>query len=215
MQPSGSTTEATLLVTPLWRAPNPDDIFHAFLYRHGQTIDLTPTLPMGEFGQFSIAADINDRGDVVGYSSPFELFPQPFLWRKGTLTDLPVILPGDDIAIPTSINNSGEVVANSLSLSTTEPHAALLSRGRLISIGLGVPSSINNRGQVVGSGPGGAFLYQRGTRIELNSVLPAGSGWELSDASDINDRGQIVGGGIHNGAFHAFLLSPSKKRDDD
>jgi probable HAF family extracellular repeat protein len=45
-------------------------------------------------------------------------------------------------------------------------------------------------------------------------VLPADSGWVLSFAVDINDRGQIVGGGFHNGAFHAFLLSPSKDDDD-
>ena len=91
----------------------------------------------------------------------------------------------------------------------------LLSHGQLISLGPGVANSINARGQVVGfslvSGNETAFLYQNGTRIELNSVLPAGSGWALAFASDINDRGQIVGTGIHNGALHAFLLSPSKK----
>jgi probable HAF family extracellular repeat protein len=196
--------------------PGADLDLHAFLYRHGQTIDLTPTLPGGEFGSFSIATDVNDRGAVVGYISPFEIFQQPFLWRKGTLTDLPLVLPGDDIAVPFRINNSGEVVGFSLSFSDFEDHAVLLSHGQLISLGPGVATSLNDRGQVVGnsvvSGTQAAFLYQKGTRIELNSLLPAGSGWILSFASDINDRGQIVGSGIHNGAFHAFLLSPSTNK---
>jgi uncharacterized membrane protein len=99
--------------------------------RHGQTIDLTPTLPGGEFGQISIVQDINDRGVVVGYFSPESglLVPHPVLWRNGTLTDLPLILPGDDWAIPMRINNAGEVVGGSF-MSTFEQHAVLLSHGR-------------------------------------------------------------------------------------
>ena len=194
--------------------PGADLDLHAFLYRHGLTIDLTPMLPGGEFGSFSIATDVNDRGAVVGYRSTFrDIFQEPFLWRRGTLTNLPLVLPGDDVAIPNRINNRGEVVGWSQSLFFFEQHAVLLSHGQLISLGPGVANSINNRGQVVGSnfatGNETAFLYQNGTRIELNSVLPAGSGWALAFANDINDRGQIVGGGFHNGAFHAFLLSPS------
>ena len=188
---------------------------HAFLYRPGQTTDLTPTLPTEIFAQFSTATDINDRADVIGWFSPVDFFdPVPFLWRRGTLTNLsPVLpLPGELIAFANGLNNAGEIVGYSHNLDTNENHAVLLSRGHSISLGLGAASSINDRGQVVGSGPGGAFLYQRGTRIELNSVLPAGSGWELSSAADINDRSQIVGTGIHNGSFHAFLLSPSKGR---
>jgi probable HAF family extracellular repeat protein len=41
---------------------------------------------------------------------------------------------------------------------------------------------------------------------DLNSLLPADSGWELSGAVAINDSGQIVGSGIINGQTHAYLL---------
>jgi probable HAF family extracellular repeat protein len=188
--------------------PAPSFGSHAFLYRHGGITDLTPML-----SAFSIAVGVNDRGTVVGWSDSGlgGFAPSPFLWRNGTLTGLDLTPAGDDVAAPSGINNAGEVVGQSNSLATGEFHAVLLSHGNPISLGLGSAISINNRGQVVGQGPGGAFLYQKGTRIDLNSVLPAGSGWVLSFAVDINDRGQIVGGGIHNGAFHAFLLSPSKK----
>jgi probable HAF family extracellular repeat protein len=194
-------------------------ISHAFLYKHGQIIDLTPTLPStGPLATFSTALDINDRGVVIGWSgSSHGVFaPRPFLWRRGTLADLPLTLPGDTFARPNRINDSGDVVGSSHPPQATQPsHAVLLRHDRLISLGPGAARSINNRGQVVGDGPGGAFLYQRGSRIELNSLLPASSGWTLSRAGDINDRGQIVGWGIHNDAQRAFLLSPSKEHDDD
>jgi uncharacterized membrane protein len=153
---------------------------------------------------------------VVGYTSQvFVEDTQPFLWRKGTLADLPLALPGE-LAIPSRINNAGDVVGVSFTGTGDVLHAVLLRRGRLISLGLGAATSINNRGDVVGGGPDGAFLSQKGTRIELNSVLPADSGWRLSTATDTNERGQIVGFGEHNGAFfRAFLLSPSREEDDD
>jgi probable HAF family extracellular repeat protein len=192
--------------------PAPTFGSHAFLYRHGRIIDLTPVL-----STFSVANDINDRGTVVGWSDSGlgGFAPSPFLWRRGTLTGLDLTPAGDDVATPSRINNAGEVVGQSNSLATGEFHAVLLSHGNPISLGLGSATSINNCGQVVGQGPGGAFLYQKGTRIELNSVLPPGSGWSLAFASDINDRGQIVGGGFHDGAFHAFLLAKRGGDDDD
>ena len=38
-----------------------------------------------------------------------------------------------------------------------------------------------------------AFVYERGTMTDLNSRLPAGSGWVLEAATAINDSGEIVG----------------------
>ena len=35
---------------------------HAFLYRDGQTTDLTPSMPTGPLGEISSAEDINDGG---------------------------------------------------------------------------------------------------------------------------------------------------------
>ena len=41
------------------------------------------------------------------------------------------------------------------------------------------------------------------------SLLPAGAGWELIEATDINDAGQIVGYGRFQGRIRAFLLTPA------
>jgi probable HAF family extracellular repeat protein len=46
---------------------------------------------------------------------------------------------------------------------------------------------------------------------DLNSLIPAHSGWILTQASGINDSGQIVGWGTVNKQTHAFLLSPISK----
>jgi hypothetical protein len=51
------------------------------------------------------------------------------------------------------------------------------------------------------------FLYSGGTMTDLNSLLPAGSGWVLLTPTAINDFGQIVGYGNINGEQHAFLLN--------
>jgi uncharacterized membrane protein len=43
---------------------------------------------------------------------------------------------------------------------------------------------------------------------DLNSLVPADSGWALGSATAINDRGEIVGQGVFHGDERGFLLSP-------
>ena len=51
-----------------------------------------------------------------------------------------------------------------------------------------------------------AFLYSDGTEQDLNTLIPASSGWTLEDAYGINDSGQVVGTGVNpSGQTHAFL----------
>ena len=76
---------------------------HAFRWRDGQMIDLGT---LG--GTASFATDINDRGDIVGWSHDATGARVPFLYRDGQMTPLPPGL-GDE----PSINNRGEVVGGS------------------------------------------------------------------------------------------------------
>jgi probable HAF family extracellular repeat protein len=72
---------------------------------------------------------------------------------------------------------------------------------------------VNDFGQVVGESDYiaiRAFVWTAGTgMVDLNSRIPANSGWALNVALSINVKGQISGYGIINGQTHAFLLTPT------
>ena len=84
--------------------------------------------------------------------------------------------------------------------------------------------AINSRGQVVGQSfacdgsTGTTFLWENGSMMDLNSLIPPNSNLQLVDAQAINDRGGIAGLAFPPGCTqdtqcgHAFLLIPC---DDD
>jgi probable HAF family extracellular repeat protein len=65
-----------------------------------------------------------------------------------------------------------------------------------------------------------AFLWENGSIVDLNTLIPAGSSLHLVWAPVINDRGEIAGAGVPRGVppanfdaqGHAFVLIPC---DDD
>jgi hypothetical protein len=64
-----------------------------------------------------------------------------------------------------------------------------------------------------------AFLYSSSKTVNLNTLIPAGSGWNLTSAVAINDAttslpsGTIVGYGTYNGSTHMFLAIDPPVRD--
>jgi probable HAF family extracellular repeat protein len=70
---------------------------------------------------------------------------------------------------------------------------------------------MNASGEIVGdltaaSGATDAFLYEKGMMININSLLPANSGWDLQTANGINNLGQIVGDGLYDGQEMGYVL---------
>lgn len=190
---------------------------HTFLYSSHEIIDL------GTFGGTDcFATAINNSGQVVGYFIPV---PAPgvtytpvraFLYISGKLVDLGTL--GRSITTPTDINDSAQVVGYG-QIPGGRTHAFFYGSGRMKDLGTlpgGTQSyaySINNSGQVVGASESAgltlhAFLYSEGEMQDLNKLIPADSGWLLSEARGINDAGQIVGVGIVNGQQRAFVLTP-------
>lgn len=53
-----------------------------------------------------------------------------------------------------------------------------------------------------------AFVYTGGKMQDLNKLIPAHSGWVLTQALGINDSGQNVGWGIRKNQTRGFLLNP-------
>jgi probable HAF family extracellular repeat protein len=90
------------------------------------------------------------------------------------------------------------------------------SRTQLPSLGGFVEARrMNDNRQVVGRADRSdhsqtAFLYDAPTNqmIDLQSRIPADSGWRLATANDINNAGQIVGYGVYEGRLAAFKLTP-------
>jgi probable HAF family extracellular repeat protein len=174
-------------------------------------------------GDYSVAFGINDSDEVVGVSGEDENTPAfPFLWRRGNFVRLPSF--GGN-AFAAAINNRGHVVGWFRVVDTI--HSWLYADGQSTDIGT-IPSvpingapriiagALNIFDDIVGtflpdsnSGYGFAFLWSRGTMVDLNSFLPTNSGWVLYGATGINDLGQIVGDGTHNGLNRAFLLTPT------
>ena len=84
--------------------------------------------------------------------------------------------------------------------------------------------AINDRRQVVGfhrpNNPGlgesAAFLWEQGSMIDLNLLLPAGTSWRLDRAHDINDAGQILGVGTSapGAGSSGFVLTLSSEAEE-
>jgi probable HAF family extracellular repeat protein len=186
----------------------------------------------------SFALGINDNGEAVGVSgscsdtdippnvNPFASDPHGVLWEKdGTAIDLGN-LGSATFTVPASINDQGEVVGATKVreqdgsfhvhpfIWTTE--SGMRDLGEPVdAFATGIPCchTINNRGQVVGFSAGAAgphaYLWEHGEMIDLNTAIPADSGWILQFSVSISDRGQIVGWGVNpSGETHGFLLTP-------
>jgi probable HAF family extracellular repeat protein len=194
---------------------------HAFLYSGGVTHDLG--VPAGYTD--SRALGVNDRDQVVGVASDNSggNGDHGFLYSKGVMT---VVTPTTGRAL--AINDKGQVVGDYADPSGLM-HGFIYQDGVIRDIGtlnLGGDNrshalSINNKGQIVGSSdsfpPGDipivhAFIFENGVMTDLNSLIPADSGWILGEATAINDKGSIVGTGTIGQQSHAFMLVRKKSK---
>ncbi|MFQ5863869.1 MAG: N-acetylmuramoyl-L-alanine amidase [bacterium] len=131
-------------------------------------------------GRVSKATDINNSGQICGYSntvaSQLGGKRHAFVTTREahTMQDLGV-LPPFTRSEATAINSHGHIVGSSY-----DP-----------------------------AGDAHAFIYTRSDGMQdLNDMIDSSLGWELKWANDINDTGQIVGWGLHHGQQRAFRLTP-------
>jgi len=164
------------------------------------------------------ASAINDKGQVVGiFATPDNTSHHVYLWYKNKMTDLGV---GDGIASDAfSINNHGQVVGGIVMADNVTTHAFEWRNGAIHYLPTYAGDSasfsytINDAGVSVGYSYKGqtfsrAVLWRAGKVIDLNTLIPAGSGWHLDWAQGINAQGRIVGQGTFHGKKRGFLLTP-------
>lgn len=186
---------------------------------------------LGGFGgHFSLATDINNKGQVSGYSS-FDKSGgfHAYIANAASLEMNYIGTAGDyRYSFANAINDNGQVIGLSYSYSlnsdsiyyrsfiTDENGENIRDLGTLGGLDSN-PTDINNLGYVVGTsmidgsaGTSHAFLYANGGMIDINildSVISAG--WKEILPRAINNNNQIVGIGRLDGDDHyqAFLLS--------
>ena len=149
----------------------------------------------------SVAAGINDSGQVVGSWGTTSTGSQPFLYSNGTITDLPepgFVATSNLGCQADAINNNAQIAGTcwgyNSKLSSVYLHLVLWQNGTVTDLGTisgvrGSAAAINGNGQIVGYGTATTgvtqgFLYSNGTMTNLGSFNPAA----------INDNGVMVGG---------------------
>ncbi|RYG23468.1 DUF3466 family protein [bacterium] len=197
---------------------------HAFIWtKDGGMVDYGNLNPDDGF-QHAGFNGINESGLMVGTA-----------YRLFTPYHAAMAKPGDkalsDIAGPgrysasmaMAVNDAGTIVGWSNN-GSGNGHAAILNGdGTYLDLGsLGLDESrafdINEAGDIVGEvsgyddegfAVGAAFLYTKGTMVNLNDLLPTGTGWDgVLEAHGINNKGQIVGVGLYGGEIRGFVLTP-------
>ncbi len=172
-------------------------------------------------GKFVSLPHLNDREEVAGNFARLggefsaTIAEQPFLWQAGKITLLPT-LGGRSFCM--GLNNAG-VAAGWTETSERVRHACVWKEGVLQDLSLpefrtSEATAINDSGIIVGhiytqQIEMRAYLWKNGEAIDLNTRIPADSGWKLNYADGINNRGQIIGSGYYKGHQHGFVLTPS------
>ncbi|HEY6887074.1 MAG TPA: hypothetical protein VI300_04815 [Solirubrobacter sp.] len=167
----------------------------AFLYSPSGNLVGLPAVTGGKVAE---ANDINENGLVVGQSDGFATS-----WPRGVPTKLGA-LPGSTSNEALKSNFGGTAVGDA-TLPGGEHRAVVFSGGTATDLnfptaGAGADvraNAVNDGGTIVGTGDakGGstAVRYAGGQVVDLNTLIPAGSGLTLRTATDVNNDGQIVG----------------------
>jgi uncharacterized membrane protein len=179
----------------------------AIILKNGVIADLGVLDPDGG----SIAVDLNDSEEAVGWADPDHSNPavlHAVYFANGTMRDLG-LLPGMDSSTADRINRDGHIIGNAYSIGPgpTRNRGFLYRRGALKDLGA-LPGdtdsqavALNNRDHIVGysshfDDSAGvvqrAMLFVDGRMWELNALVPPDSGWTLQVAVAINDADQIL-----------------------
>ena len=167
-------------------------------------------------GGSGFAEAVNDHQSVVGTARNASEQTRGFYYSQATgMLELPTF--GGPLTDPRDIDNQERVVGGSMDASSSYRPFVMLPGGMLDLGTLGGPSgtarAINEHGEIVGASKDAgdvqrATLWSGGQVHDLNALIPAGSGWDLTGARGINELGEIAGTGWIGGHRRAYRLTP-------
>jgi uncharacterized membrane protein len=154
----------------------------------------------------SLTASAVISGQVAGMDSG----KHAAIFSNGQTDDLGTL---SDFSLSTALNSDGKAVGYS------GTHAFFFD-GTMRDLGLrdnwtsASATGINDAGVVIGNGLSGAtshpFTWTSTFGLnDVNTLIPANSGWTIVSIFGINAREQICGLGQNSGALHAVLLNPN------
>jgi hypothetical protein len=176
----------------------------------------------------SDATAASSNGQVVGFANgAVGTAFTPLYWSRADPQTDPTPLKeiaGSRGTEPLFIDDNGQIVGTTLINGETKPvywqsptdqnpqilPAPSTALGQTTGSGV---FGMNSSGQIVGDQGNVAVLWKDGKVIDLNTVIPSNSGWQLTTANAINDQGWIVGVGRYTDATGtqtqaAFLIKP-------
>ena len=190
--------------------------YHAFYY-DGNSMSDIGTLYNNVSNNTSYGIDINNHGQITGYSYGSGNYQEAFLWDPQTGMVGLGVLPGQRYSYATGINDNGQVVGYSSGSGTVgfiwDEEYGMREIGVPQGARYFYPEAINNHGVVVGR----AYFYNNGNKAftwsEADGFTDLGSFNQTPTSTnyniyprDINNSGQIVGdayglSGHSNGGF--------------
>lgn len=161
--------------------------YRAFLWSAEAGTLLLP-VPLGDVTAF--AADVNNCGQVIGYSlDSAQSYARPFIWSGSTgLLELSPV-PDATHAMPSRINDLGQIIGTATGYLG---YRSVLwnTDGSVVDLGAGDVADLNNNGQVViREYPLSYVLNPDGSRDDL----PMPDGAMMTQAYGMNDQGVVVG----------------------
>ncbi|MFH0965218.1 MAG: hypothetical protein V2A58_14555 [Planctomycetota bacterium] len=170
--------------------------------------DAAPVMLPTLGGTMSEIRAVNSLGHAVGISTATSV-PLAFFWDGSTMTGLGT-LPGGARSYAYGMNDSDVIVGSSEGTGAGAVYWTYDGSSWTIHpLGGGWANDINNDGLIVGyNSTGKGTLWDSGVAIDLNTLIPAGSGWILGYAYGISDSGYIVGVGTLDGVQRGYLLAP-------
>jgi probable HAF family extracellular repeat protein len=183
-------------------------------------IQKLPSLPRAAL---TLGGALNDGNEVAGlyFFGKGAQYYHGFLWTKARGTVDLGTLPGGTDSNANAINSTGTITGYGTTAAfpfgvavNWDANRKIHKLGTLAGDNSSAGEGINDLGQVVGvsanlQGGSRAFLWTKSQGMQdLNTLIPANSGWSLIYASAINKKGEITGYGTINGENHGFLLTP-------